>query len=164
MNVLSLSGRSRLIFAAGLMLSFSTYAAAQQGYKKPPKEVVDILSAPVTPIALTSPARDNVLLATGFRYPPLADLAQPMLRLAGLRINPNTNGPHRSQYFVALSLKRIADGSETKIELPPGAKISTPQWSADGKYFAFTNATNTGTELWVGEADNGKVRRLKSVT
>src|SRR5882762_1762640 len=114
-----------------LLLGFSLIATGQQGYKKPPKEVLDILNAPVTPTALISPARDNLLLATGFRYPPLADLAQPMLRLAGLRINPNTNGPHRSTYSVALTLKRIADGSEVKIDLPPGAKISAPQWSAD---------------------------------
>ncbi len=159
--VLSLSERWRLIIAAGLVVSFSSYAVSQQGYKKPPKEILDILNAPVTPIALTSPARNNVLLATGFRYPPLADLAQPMLRLAGLRINPNTNGPHRSQYFVALSLKRIADGAEVKIDLPPNAKISQPQWSGDGKQFAFTNATSNGIELWVGDAANGKIRRLK---
>ncbi|HEY3041746.1 MAG TPA: prolyl oligopeptidase family serine peptidase [Pyrinomonadaceae bacterium] len=146
-----------------LLLLLSNFAAAQQGYKKPPKEVLDILSAPVTPVASISPARDNMLLATGLRYPPIADLAQPMLRLAGLRINPNTNGPHRFQYSIALSLKRIGDGTEVKIALPPGAKISLIQWSGDGKLFAFLNTTTTGTELWVGDAANGKVRQLKDV-
>src|SRR5215468_11209690 len=79
-------------------------ASAQQGYKKPPKEVLDILNAPVTPGASVSPTRDNMLLATGLRYPPLADLAQPMLRLAGNRINPASNSPHRFQYWIALTL------------------------------------------------------------
>ena len=146
-----------------LLLLLSNFAAAQQGYKKPPKEVVDILSSPVTPTALVSPARDAMLLATGLRYPPIADLAQPMLRLAGLRINPSTNGPHRFQYSVALNLKRISDGSEVKIALPPGAKISDVQWSGDGKHFAFLNTTATGTELWVGETASGKIRQLKGV-
>ena len=152
-----------LIPVATLLLStaFSSVVAAQQGYKKPPKEVLDILSSPVTPTALVSPARDAMLLATGLRYPPIADLAQPMLRLAGLRINPSTNGPHRFQYSVALSLKRISDGSEVKIALPPGAKVSDVQWSGDGKHFAFLNTTTTGTELWVGETATGKVRQLK---
>src|SRR6185436_790415 len=79
---------------------------AQQGYKKPPKEVLDILNAPVTPGISVSPTRDNIILTTGLRYPPLADLAQPMLRLAGRRINPAVNSPHRYQYSVALTLKR----------------------------------------------------------
>ncbi len=146
-----------------VLICLSVVVPAQQGYKKPPREVLDILSAPVTPAATVSPARDNVLLATGLRYPPIADLALPMLRLAGLRINPNTNGPHRFQYAVALNLKRIGDGSEIKIALPAGAKISAPSWSADGKRFAFTNTTNSTIELWVGDASDGKVRKLKAV-
>ena len=66
------------------------------------------------------------LLVQGVRYPPITELAQPMLRLAGLRINPNTSGPHRDNYFVAMSLKKIADGSERKIDLPAGAKVGVP--------------------------------------
>ena len=115
----------------------------QSGYKKPPKEVLDVLNAPVTPTASISPTREHMLLLTGLRYPPLADLAQPMLRLAGLRINPASNSPHRFQYSVGMSLKKIADGAEKKIELPPGAKISGVQWSHDGRMFAFLNTTPT---------------------
>ena len=106
------------------LLLLTDISFAQQGYKKPPKEVLDILNAPVTPGVSVSPTRDNILLLTGLRYPPLADLAQPMLRLAGRRINPASNSPHRFQYSVALTLKRIAGGSEVKIEVPPNAKIS----------------------------------------
>ncbi|HEY5884681.1 MAG TPA: hypothetical protein VIT88_08335, partial [Pyrinomonadaceae bacterium] len=136
---------------------------AQQGYKQPPKEVLDILHASVTPTAAVSPTRDNILLATGLRYPPLADLAQPMLRLAGRRINPASNSPHRFQYSVALSLKRIADGSEIKIDVPAGAKISGIEWSDDGKHFSFLNTTPSRVELWIGDAANGKIRSLRTV-
>ena len=89
-----------------LLLLLFNFAAAQEAYKKPPKEVLDVLNAPVTPLVSISPTRDLLMLATGVRYPPIADLAQPMLRLAGLRINPNTNGPHRGAYYVALVLTR----------------------------------------------------------
>src|SRR4030095_6553007 len=117
------------------VLLFATSSFGQSGYKKPPKEVLDILNAPVTPTASISPTREHMLLLTSLRYPPLTDLAQPMLRLAGERINPASNSPHRMQYFVAMSVKKIADRSETKIELPPGAKISSVQWSPDGRMF-----------------------------
>lgn len=163
MKARRLTIKTSRLSGAGLIIVFFLLlpsGAAQQGYKKPPKEVLDILSAPVIPTAIVSPARDSMLLATGLRYPPIADLAQPMLRLAGQRINPATNGPHRFQYFVALSLKRIADGSELRIDLPPGAKISGIEWSADGKHFAFMNTTPSGIELWVGDGAEGKARRL----
>lgn len=136
----------------------------QEGYKKPPKEVLDILNAPITPGVSVSPTRDNLMFSTGLRNPPLADLAQPMLRLAGRRINPASNSPHRLQYSVALMLKRVADGSEVKIDVPPGAKISGLEWSGDGKHFAFLNTTANRVELWVGDAATGKLRNVKGVT
>jgi dipeptidyl aminopeptidase/acylaminoacyl peptidase len=150
-------------FAVLALLFITDISFAQQGYKKPPKEVLDILHAPVTPNISVSPTRDNVILLTGLRYPPLADLAQPMLRLAGRRINPANNAPHRFQYSVGLTLKRIADGSEVKIEVPPGAKISGVEWSEDGKHFAFLNSAANRVELWIGDAATGKIRNLKNI-
>ena len=152
----------RLALLAVLVL-LANISYAQTGYKKPPKEVLQILNAPVTPTVSLSPTRDNLLLATGLRYPPLADLSQPMLRLAGRRINPASNSPHRFQYSVALTLKRVADASEVKIELPPGAKISGVEWSDDGKHFAFLNTTSSRVELWVGDATTGKIHNLKPI-
>ncbi len=152
-----------LLVSALVLLVLAITSNAQQGYKKPPKEVLDILNAPVTPGASVSPTSDNMILATGLRYPPLADLAQPMLRLAGRRINPASNSPHRLQYSVALTLKRIADGSEVKIDVPPGAKISGIDWSEDGKHFAFLNTTSTRVELWLGDVVTGKIHNVKGV-
>ena len=149
--------------ALAVIFVLALTAFAQQGYKKPPKEVLDILNAPVTPGASVSPTRDNIILATGLRYPPLADLSQPMLRLAGRRINPASNSPHRFQYSVSLTLKRIADGSEVQIQVPPGAKISGIDWSEDGKHFAFLNTTANRVELWVGDAATGKIHNVKGV-
>ena len=147
-----------------VLVCLATAAFAQQGYKKPPKEVLDILNAPVTPGTSVSPTRDNIILTTGIRNPPLADLAQPVLRIAGRRINPATNSPFRFQYSVGLTLKRIAGGSEIKIETPPGAKISGLEWSDNGKQFAFLNTTANRVELWVGDTATGKIRNVRGVT
>jgi dipeptidyl aminopeptidase/acylaminoacyl peptidase len=150
--------------ALTLTLFIVQFVFGQSGYKKPPKEVLDILNAPSTPTASISPTRDYILLSTANRYPPLADLAQPMLRLAGRRINPLSNSPHRAPYSIALALKKIADGSEVKIDLPPGAKVSELEWSDDGKHFAFLNTTANRVEAWVGDTATGKIHNLRGLT
>src|SRR5918993_2604657 len=156
--------RARAALVALCCVFASAGALSAQTFQKPPRAVLDVLGAPVPPVGELSPTREYMLLAQGVRYPPIRELAQPMLRLAGLRINPNTSAPHMSPYYVALSIKRISDGAETKIQLPAGAKIGFPQWSPDGRLFAFTNMTPAGLELWVGETATAKVRRLKGVT
>ena len=87
--------------------------------------------------------------------PTIAELAQPMLRLAGVRINPRTNGPHRTTNgpttkYRNLILKTVADGVERKVTLPPSPAISWIGYSADGRRFAFTQTRDNGIELWVG--------------
>src|SRR5262245_25982348 len=92
-----------LLGAALLAPSFN--AQAQTPYQKPPKAVLDVLDAPDSPTVSISPARDKMLLSTPVRYPTIAELAEPMLRLAGSRINPKTNGPHNPRRNIKLTLK-----------------------------------------------------------
>jgi dipeptidyl aminopeptidase/acylaminoacyl peptidase len=152
-----------IFWTFGAVLLISASAAAQSNYKQPPKEILDVLNAPVIPQSSISPTRDKILLLTPLRNPPIADLAQPMLRLAGLRINPLSNGLHRQAYSVKLSLKNIADGRETPITLPPNAKVFSPQWSADGKYIALGNITPNAIELWVVDTATGRAQQVKNV-
>jgi dipeptidyl aminopeptidase/acylaminoacyl peptidase len=153
---------SSLMLAAALLLAAPAFA--QNGYQKPPKEILEVLHAPVTPQLSLSPARDTALLVEGVRYPPIADLAQPMLRLAGLRINPNTSGPHRPPRNIRYTLKRFADGMEKQIALPPEPYLSGPSWSPDGKLFSFTNTTANAIELWVGDTATATAKKIAGVT
>src|SRR6185436_9985289 len=109
-------------------LLFPIVCFAQGSYKQPSKEIMDVLNAPAIPSVSVSPVRDRIALLEPLRYPPISELAQPMLRLAGSRINPNTNGPHRGTNYFALQLKKIADGAEIKVALPANAKVSMPRW------------------------------------
>lgn len=124
---------------------------------------MDVLNAPAIPATSISPTRDRVALLTPLRYPPIADLAQPMLRLAGTRVNPNTNAPHLQGYAVSLTLKNVSDGKETPVNLPAGAKISGPSWSPDGRYIAFGNITASGVELWFVDTTTAKASKVKNV-
>lgn len=149
------------LFLFVFVLAFVSLSFGQ--YKKPPKEIQDILDAPEIPFTSVSPAKDKVGLFQLLRYPPISELAQPMLRLAGLRINPNTNGSHRQIYSVKLTLKNIPDGKETVVNFPADAKIFSPTWSADGKYIAVGNITATGVELWIVETATAKARKINNV-
>jgi dipeptidyl aminopeptidase/acylaminoacyl peptidase len=132
-------------------------------YQKPPQNVQDILNASAIPGSTISPSKDVILLTETLRYPPISELSQPMLRLAGLRINPNTNGSHRPFYAVKASLKNIASGKETPVNLPPNANIISPNWSADGKYIAVGNQTPSGIELWILEVASAKLTKVKDM-
>jgi dipeptidyl aminopeptidase/acylaminoacyl peptidase len=151
-----------------LILSFAflilpQFVLAQGAYKQPPKEIMDVLNAPAIPAVSVSPVRDRIALLEPLRYPPISELAQPMLRLAGVRVNPSTNGQHRQSYFVGLKLKDIADGKETAVALPAGAQIIQAQWSPDGKYIAAGNITPAGVELWIIETASGRASKVKNV-
>lgn len=138
-------------------------ALAQTGYKKPPQPILDVLNAPLPPAVFVGPTREFVIIAQALRYPPLSELAQPMLRLAGLRVNPQNNGPHRAPYFVRFIVKRVESGEEKMLDLPLNAKLGVPIWSPDGRRFAFTNTTSDRIELWVVETATGRARRLEGV-
>jgi dipeptidyl aminopeptidase/acylaminoacyl peptidase len=156
-----LSIRFLYVFAAIAAFCFS--ALAQGSYKQPPKEIMDVLNAPAIPLTGVSPTHDKIVMLEPLRYPPISELAQPMLRIAGLRINPNNNGQHRQSYFVGLKIKNIADGKELTVALPPDAKIMSPQWSPDGKHIAIGNITPTGVELWIVDAATAKAAKVKGV-
>jgi len=150
------------VTVAAAMIATLGLLGAEEVYKKPPKEILDVLNAKAIPSASLSPARDHLLLVRSDRYPPIAELAQPMLRLAGLRINPNSNSPHRAQSFIEFTFKRFSDGAETRVMGPANPRMGAPEWSPDGKHIAFTNTTDTAVELWVSDL-TGKARKLNAI-
>lgn len=155
--------RKRIVSLFAIAAFGAASVFAQSGYQKPPQAIEDVLNAPGIPATSLSPARDKIVLLEPLRYPPISELAQPMLRLAGLRINPNTNGQHRQPYSTKLTLKNINDGKETAVQLPANAQIISPTWSADGKYIAFGNQTPSGIELWVVETASAKAKKINGV-
>lgn len=134
---------------------------ATSRYQFPPQAIVDILDAPPPPTPELGPGRDVVVLLERASMPSIAELSQPMHRLAGLRINPRTNGPHRTNNrYRHLSMRVVADGAERAVTLPPDPVLMWIGFSPDGKRFAFTNTRANGIELWVADTATGRARAL----
>ena len=148
--------------ASLLLLSIAALFFGAEKYQKPPKAVLDVLNAPVTPMLSLSPTRNFAVQAQPVRYPPIAELSQPMLRIAGMRINPKSNGLHNTVFNSSLTLRKVPEGTEIKVELPPNGRYSGAHWSADGLHYAFTNSTNSGVELWIGDT-TGKAHKVEGV-
>jgi dipeptidyl aminopeptidase/acylaminoacyl peptidase len=152
------------IFLLGaLALALCVGAAfAQQKYEKPPQEILDVLNAPLPPSPFLSPTRDLLALAQPMVYPAIADQAEPMLRLAGVRINPRTNAERSYIYYwTALTLKRIADGAEFPVAMPAGVRrLDSIRWNAAGTMVAVTNEAMDGVELWILDAAAQKLRPI----
>ncbi len=144
------------LFVALCMAAGAPTARAQEPYRRPPQVVQDVLDAPPLPLVGFSYDRQWMVLASRASYPSIEELAQPMLRLAGLRINPRTNGPHRGPRFTGFTLKRIADGTERAVQTPGGAVLSAPQWSPDGRNLLFTVTRENGVEVWIASTETGQ--------
>jgi len=148
----------------------STPAPARvSGYDSPPQYVLDVLHAPTPPRPILSPTRASVLLVSWVQYPPMAQVAEPFLKLAGVRVEPRTRRKHDTAggYGVApcaqtLSVVDVATRRETTIALPAGGCADGFIWAADGASFAFRNTSGDAVELWAGNRD-GATHRVGDV-
>lgn len=140
---------------AALLALFAVVAplAAQTGYQQPPAAVAQVLDAPATPTVLTSPDRSLLILLERPGLPSIAEISAPEYRLAGLRLNPRTNGPSRQFGARGLSVLPVSGGDVQRIAaaLPDGAGITNANWSPNGRLMAFIVTTDDALTLWVAD-------------
>jgi len=159
-----------VLFVASTMVGLQ--AQTNLKYQEPPKAIVDLVDTRPTPTVEVSPkdkaGRQWLLIEAISGLPPIADLAQPELRLAGLRFNPRTNGPSRGRYFTSLRLQALPDGKEKEVSgLPANAKIRFTAWAPDARHVSFVNtsddAKNAGLSLWVVDVSTAQAKQLPGV-
>src|SRR5579863_7181336 len=154
------------------ILPAQVQAQAPLKYQEPPKGLVELVDTRPTPTVDVSPkdkaGRQWLLIEPISGLPPISDLAQPELRLAGLRMNPRTNGPSRGRYFTALRLEELPDGKEKDVTgLPAMAKIRYAGWAPDARHVYFVNADDDGKDpglsLWIVDVATAAARRIPGV-
>lgn len=134
--------------------------AQELAYQKPSPAITAVMETPRTPAIDVNPTGDYALVVERERYRSISDLAAPMIPLAGIRINPNNDGPSRPLPISSLKLLRISDGSTRSIGLVPGGKAIATEWSPDGKRFAVLFAFPDRVQVAVADATGGRLRLL----
>ncbi len=149
---------------------FAQQAAAPQaqtqpgtGYREPVAELKAIVDAARAPQLSLSPRRDLAALQKIPPLPSIALVAQPELKLAGLRLNPRSYSPSRFSFASDLWLMDVATGKDIRIDgLPQPLSLAAVSWSPDQKYLALNQQDpNTGgNALWLVDVGARKARKL----
>ena len=128
---------------ATLFMSSSAFAQAPRhadGYQLPPAALQAIVDAPRAPTVNLSPRRNLAAMVKTPSLPSIAEVAQPEMKLAGLRINPRTYSASRFSFGQDLWLLDVETRMEMRISgLPAAMKLADLQWSPDQRYLAFTH-------------------------
>jgi hypothetical protein len=157
----------RLLVAAIAVVPALAHATDAETYRTPTKIVADILTAPRVPRGAPSVSPDGARLVLPDlpSLVPIAVLAEPVEKLAGLEILPAMRCT-RTQLKLALSgfsVATIAGGAKVRAKLPDGARVGPVVWSARGDRLACALYSEGGAELWIVEAATGNARRLDGV-
>ncbi|WP_394335833.1 S9 family peptidase [Algoriphagus litoralis] len=134
---------------------------SQTTYQTPPASIADLFNAPATPSVSFSKDGSTMLILERSDAPSIEDLAQPELRIGGIRINPATSGPSRSGSFFNVKIKNTRSGEENQVTgLPDNPKMSGFSLSRDEKFLAFTQTESTGSSLWVVDMETLEAKKI----
>src|SRR3954465_14027406 len=154
-----------LVAAVFALAAPGTFAQAPSTYRQPPEAIRQVLDAPVLPIRLIDPSNATLALIETRRYPAIEELSRPFLRLAGLRIDPASNGPQRTQHINRLTLRPLLDATAPAVEvkLPAGGDFHSMRFLPVGRRFVLLRRTQSSTELWLGDTARGSARKLEGI-
>ncbi|MCU0401170.1 MAG: prolyl oligopeptidase family serine peptidase [Algoriphagus sp.] len=142
-------------------LAFSKPTFAQTTYQTPPKSIADLFTAPATPSVTFNKDGSMMMILDRTEAPSIEDLAQPELRIGGIRINPAISGPSRAGGFTNIKIKKTRSGEEIQIKgLPSNPKMNGFSLSLDEKYLAFTQTELNGISLWVVDMTTYESKKL----
>ena len=153
--------RKRLLARIALVLfvaigSGAAYAQVDTRYQQPTADIIRMADAPPSPTTSISPDGRFMLMSERPGMPSIEDLSQPMLRLAGTRINPQTNASFITAGISKLSLLDLATNQTRNLTVPGNPKITYVSWSPDSRHLAFVQQTAGGLDLWIADVASGR--------
>ncbi|HSC52134.1 MAG TPA: prolyl oligopeptidase family serine peptidase [Phnomibacter sp.] len=153
--------KKNLLMLCLVALGLGSSAQDDIQYQRPPKAIVDILLAPGTPTVSIDDKGVNMILSERTSYPSIEELAQPELRIAGMRLNPNNFGPSRAGYVTNFKIKNVATGKELQVTgLPANMKAGNAVWNPSQTKFAFSNTSANGIDLYEADIKTGAAKKV----
>ena len=131
-------------------------------WQSPEEDILNILHAPQIPWTSTSPSRTHMMLTDHVLYPTLSELAGPMLKLAGTRVNPQNNYYHGRHGGTSPKVLTINNGKIVDVNIPDGAEVLSTYWTVDGQRFALSVGFVDRVELWLGDI-TGHVEKVPNM-
>lgn len=145
------------------LMALGLGSAAQDDiqYQRPPQAIADILLAPATPSVSIDDKGVYMILSERTSYPTIEELAQPELRIAGMRLNPNNFGPSRSGYVTNFKVKHIPTGKEMQVTgLPANLKAGNAVWNPSQTKMAFSQTTANSIDLYEADIKTGVAKKI----
>jgi dipeptidyl aminopeptidase/acylaminoacyl peptidase len=134
-------------------------------YQQPSTEVRAVLDAKGLPTRSVSPDQRTLASIQLKRHRSIEELARPVLRLAGKRIDAAASGPQLLPSIESIILQSLGTpgAPDRVVVLPAGGDFHQMRWSPDGRRFLLNRRTATATELWVGDVATARVQQLRGV-
>ncbi|WP_343703917.1 prolyl oligopeptidase family serine peptidase [Chitinophaga sp.] len=153
----------RSVLSLCLLAGLAAHAQDNVTYQRPPAVLEELLLAKPTPSVSVSRGGEWMILTERNSYEPVEELAQPELRIAGLRLNPRNFGPSRQAYGAGLQLKNIRTGEVFSISgMPAEPRISSLSWNSNGQRAAFLHSENDRIDLYVIDIAGRAARKINT--
>ena len=132
-------------------------------YQRPPNEILELVDVSLPPRVLIDENKKFMVHLYRDSYKSIIELSNPEIKLAGLRLNPNSNSKSRTNYYnnVMISKMDQIDKSAKQIKgLPKNPKLANIKWSPDQTKIAMTNTKEEGVELWFIDLEKLTAKKL----
>jgi len=146
-----------LIVTCSLGILFAGHA--QTCYQLPPKEILELADTKAPSSNLISPKNSYLVQLDRPLYKSLEELAEPELKLAGLRFNPRNFNASRGAWFSAIKILTLPDAKEKPVTgLPANARFQNFSFSPDETHLAFVEIGSAQLKLWLLNLKSGEAK------
>ncbi|HLP11881.1 MAG TPA: prolyl oligopeptidase family serine peptidase [Flavobacteriales bacterium] len=136
--------------------------AQDNTYQKPPKEILELIDIKPLPTPYINKNASKIVYVENADRMSLEMLAEPELKLAGLRINPRNHNKARVNPAIGISIMDLAANKKIPVTgLPEKLAISSARYSPLENYFSFVNCMPDKLELWVIDLKTNAASKVK---
>jgi dipeptidyl aminopeptidase/acylaminoacyl peptidase len=150
------------IYIALLLVVIRFSVFAQTNYQLPPSEIMALADVKRPPLSIVSRNNTYLLLLERPLYKSVEELAEPELKLGGLRMNPANFNASRGGYYSKITIQKMKDDGKSVVvqDLTDPLKAQYIQFSPNETYCSFVRIKKDGLSLWVIDLATGKAKQL----